>query len=191
MAAQSSGPRRLRDSLGSRRVLAAFGVALLVIIALIGFAVGGIGRGGASVASTTPTIPATAVGSAASVAGQSATLPTSSIPPATPIPPNTGMEVKGVSPDNAMMLPHFYYNDGTIIGAKVYSDPEQTKEVMLGQNSWLLLSNGDRVEVLENLAAQTVKIRILSNKYDGTTAGVIGREVYVKGWVITGELFSK
>lgn len=191
MSDQRTESRRWRDSFGSRRMLAVFGVLALMLLALVGFAFGGLGGRSSSVASTTATIPATAVGSAARMANQSASLTESSVLPATPIPPHTGMEVRGVSPDKAAMLPHFYYNDGTIIGAKVYSDPEQTKEVMLAENSWLLLSNGDRVEVLENLADQTVKIRVISNMYDGTTDGVVGREVYVKGWVITGDIFAK
>lgn len=176
--------RRVRDMFGSRRVLLAFGAVALLLFTLIGFVVSGLGRGASpngSVPGSPTAVNATAHASSASRSSESGANSVST----TPQPAEKGMPVRGVSPENALQLPWAYYYDGSdkTIGAKVFSGPEMKpeQEVKLGPNSWILLAPEDRVEVLENLEHETVRVRILTNKYDGGTAGVIGREVYVKG----------
>ncbi len=94
-------------------------------------------------------------------------------------------QVQGVQPEYAPINPSFFLRDGSIFGAHLFLD-DQLRERARATRGWVLLSNGDQVEVLQNLG-NLLQIRIVTNQLDPDDQKVIGAIGYVASWVVTNQ----
>lgn len=196
MAEKHEQPARGRISvLGVQMHPVALAVIAAIGVIICAWAAISISTGGGARSASTPQTAVEAPAAARSLGAESTAAPQPTIAFNTPTPMQTGkrMTVEGVFRENATMLPRWYYQDSSIVGAytftRIGADGQPEDAVVFGANDWLLLGNKSEVEVRSNHPNSVVKIRIINNTIEPERSN--GREVFIKGWIISGDLTAK
>lgn len=186
-----------RKRLGAAQI----GFAIGALVLVLGLAFPFLPGNGSSNGIPTPTSPPSAVAIATptlaevptgepTVGGTLATptllvdTPTPSTSPTPTIQPALrAITVTGVIAGYRTINANYFFSGSGIFGAYLWEDSELTSQVKTPKG-FVLLSNGDQVEILSEGVADLYQIRVVTNQLDKNDPAVVGAEGWIARWPI-------
>lgn len=175
-----------------------FAIGALVLVAVLAFPF--LPGNGSSDGTPTPTSPPSAVAIATPTLAEVPTVSTEETAEATPTllvktpTPSTSptptiqltlrtITVTGVIAGYRPINANYFFSGSGIFGAYLWEDPELTSQVK-APRGFVLMSNGDRVEILSEKITDLYQIRVVTNQLDKNDPAVVGAEGWISRWLI-------